>query len=240
MLRGNALPVGDPAAEAVAHQLFEQAVALESDYALAHAQLGISHAKRWEDEMSGASEDLDRAFELAMRAVALDPQEIVCHTALAYIQLCRRRHEEAEFHARKALVLNPNRPNALATLGFILARAGQPDAAVAFITDAMQVDPHHPTWYWTELGVAHFVARRYAEAVAAIRHRATRAYFWQTYLAASYAQLGEEDAMRSAAAEIIRLRPDFSVAVYTSHESFKLEADREHLASSLRKAGLPE
>ena len=41
----------------------------EADYALAHAQLGISHAKRWEDEMSGASEDLDRAFELAMRAV---------------------------------------------------------------------------------------------------------------------------------------------------------------------------
>ena len=111
---------------------------------------------------------------------------------------------------------------------------------MASITDAMRLDPHHPTWYWTELGAAHFVARRYAEAVAAIRYRATRAYFWQTYLAASYAQLGEEDAMRSVAAEIMRLRPDFSVAVYTSHELFKLEADREHLASSLRKAGLPE
>ena len=73
MLRGNALPVGDPATEAVAHQLFEQAVALDADYAVAHAQLAISHAKRWEDEMSGASEDLDRAFELAMRAVSLDP-----------------------------------------------------------------------------------------------------------------------------------------------------------------------
>ena len=162
----------------------------------------------------------------------------MCHTAPAYIQLCRRRHEEAEFHARKALALNPNRPNTLATLGFILARVGQPDTALAFITEyAMQVDPHHPTWYSTELGVAHFVARRYAEAVAAIRHRATRAYFWQTYLAASYAQLGEEDAMRSAAAEIMRLRPNFSVAMYTSHKSFKLEADREHLASSLSAHG---
>src|SRR5215472_2550897 len=103
VLRGHAMPVGDPAVEAVAHQLFEQAVALDPDYALAHAQLAISHAKRWEDEMSGTSEDLDRVFELAMRAISLDPQEIVCHTALAYIQLCRRRHDEAEFHARKAL-----------------------------------------------------------------------------------------------------------------------------------------
>jgi hypothetical protein len=40
--------------------------------------------------------------------------------------------------------------------------------------------------------------------------------------------------------EVMRRRPDFSVAVYTSHESFKLKADREHLASSLRKARLPE
>ena len=47
--------------------------------------------------MSGASEDLDRAFELAMRAISLDPQEIVCHRALALIQLCRRRHDEADF-----------------------------------------------------------------------------------------------------------------------------------------------
>jgi TolB-like protein/Flp pilus assembly protein TadD len=240
VLRGNALPVGDPALEAVAHQLFEQAVALDPDYAVAHAQLAISHAKRWEDDMSGSSADLDRAFELAMRAVALDSQEIVCHTALGYIQLCRRRYDEAELHARKAVALNPNRPNALATLAFILTRIGQPDAAVALIADAMRLDPHHPTWYWTELGVAHFVARRYAEAVAAIRHRPTLAFFWHTYLAACHAQLGEEDAMRGAAAEIVRVRPDFSVATYTSHESFKLAADREHLASSLRKAGLPE
>jgi TolB-like protein len=103
VLRGNALPVGDPVLEPIAHQLFEQAVALDPDYAMAHAQLAISYAKQWEDNMSGSSKELDRAFELAMRAVSLDPQEIVCHTALGYIQLCRRRHDEAEFHARKAV-----------------------------------------------------------------------------------------------------------------------------------------
>jgi hypothetical protein len=46
--------------------------------------------------------------------------------------------------------------------------------------------------------------------------------------------------MRAAATEVLRLRPDFSVAVFTTHESYKFAADREHLASSLRKAGLPE
>jgi hypothetical protein len=56
--------------------------------------------------------------------------------------------------------------------------------------------------------------------------------------AASYAQLGEDDALRSAAAEIMWLRTDFAVAMYTSHESFKLEADREpSRAACARRAG---
>src|SRR5262249_52224397 len=136
VLRGHALPVDDPASGAGARQLFEKAITLDPDYALAHALLAMNHAFRWQQEMSGASEDLGRAFELAMRAVSLDPQEIMCHSALAYAQLCRQRPDEAEFHARKVLALNPNRPNGLATLGFILARVGHADEAVALITEA--------------------------------------------------------------------------------------------------------
>ena len=240
VLRANALPVGDPAADAAAHQLYERAIALDPDYAQAYAQLAISHAKRWEDDVTGSSNELERAFELATRAVVLDAQEIVCHTALGYIQMCRRRFDEAEFHARKAVALNPNRPNSLTTLAYILARAGQPDTAVELIADAMRLDPHHPTWYWTELGVAHFVAERYAEAVAAITRRPNLPFFWLAYLAASYAQLGEEVAMRGAVAQIMRLEPKFSAAVFASKESHKRVSDQERLASSLRKAGLPE
>jgi adenylate cyclase len=151
VLRGNAMPVGDATHEADAHQLFEQAIALDPDYARAYAQLAISHAKRWMDDMGSSSRELDRAFELATKAVILDAQEIECHTALGFVQLCRRQYDEAEFHVRKALALNPNRPNSLATLALILDRAGQPDAAVGLLTDAMGLDPHHPTWYWTEL-----------------------------------------------------------------------------------------
>src|SRR5262245_6856067 len=116
VLRGNALPIGDPADEAAAHRLFEQAVALDPEYALAHAKLAISYLRRWLQGMSRSSKEVDRAFELAARAVSLDAQEIVCHTALSYVQLCRQQYDEAEFHARKALALNPNRPNALAAM----------------------------------------------------------------------------------------------------------------------------
>ena len=239
VLRGNALPVGDPVHDAAAHRLFEQAVALDPDYARAHAQLAMSHAWRWLQRMNGPTEELDRAFVLATRAISLDNQEVVCHMALSFVQLCRRRFEEAEFHARKAVALNPSRPNALVLLADVLTFTGRADDAVPLVADAMRLDPHHPAWYWQELGMAHFAARRYAEAIAAIRHQPTLQYTEHVYLAVCYAQLGEEDAMRAAAAEVLRLRPDFSAAAFSNREYFKHAADREHLASSLRKAGLP-
>jgi TolB-like protein/Tfp pilus assembly protein PilF len=240
VLRGNALPVGDLVHEAAAHQLFEQAVALDPDYARACAQLAISHTNRWMHGMSESSKDLDRAFELANRAIVLDAENSVCHSALFWVQFYRRRYDEAEFHARKALALNPNRPNALASMADLFVCTGRPDEAMTLIADAMRLDPHHPTWYWIELGVAHFVARRYAEAVAAFRHHPNMHYLVQAYLAACHAQIGEDEAMRGAAAEVLRLRRDFSVAAFVTFQSYKLAADREHLASSLRKAGLPE
>jgi adenylate cyclase len=108
------------------------------------------------------------------------------------------------------------------------------------VADAMRLDPHHPSWYWIELGTAHFAARRYAEAIAAFRHRPNMQYLGHAYLAACHAQLGEDEAMHAAAAEVLRLRPNFSVAAFATFQAYKLAADHEHLASSLRKAGLPE
>ena len=240
VLRGNALPVGDPAHEAVAHQLFQQAVALDPDYARANALLAMTHATRWLDRTDESREGLERAFELATRAITLDDQDAVGHMALTFVQLCRQRHDEAEFHARKAVALNPNRPNALAVMADLLTVTGRADEAVAVIAEAMQLDPHHPAWYWLILGLAHFAARRYAEAVTAIRHRPTLQQVDYVYLAACYAQLGDAPGMHAAAAEILRLRPDFSATAFATREYFKHAADREHLLSSLRKAGLPE
>jgi adenylate cyclase len=230
VLRGNALQIGDRADEAAVHQLFEQAVALDPDYALAHAKLAISHLYRWIHGMSGSSKELDRAFELAARAVSLDAQETACHTALSYIQLWRRRYDEAEFHARKALALNPNRPYALVIIAEFLVYTGRPDEAVVLMNDAMRLDPNHPAWYWSVLGRAHFAARRPADAVAAMKHRPKLTAFSQAYLAATYAQLGEQAAMEGAAAEVLRLRPDFSVSAFFLAEPYKFASDREYLA----------
>ena len=42
------------------------------------------------------------------------------------------------------------------------------------------------------------------------------------------------------AAEVLRMKPDFSIAVYAKQEPHKNPADLKHLLDGFRKAGLPE
>jgi hypothetical protein len=59
-------------------------------------------------------------------------------------------------------------------------------------------------------------------------------------MAGCQAQLGDRDHAAASAAECLSLRPDFSISQFISKERFKLPADAEQLASSLRLAGLPD
>jgi adenylate cyclase len=65
--------------------------------------------------------------------------------------------------------------------------------------------------------------------------------FWvQAYLGASYALTDRIDRAREFAAQVLRLKPDFSSTRLAAKEPFKRPEDREHLLEGLRKAGLPE
>ena len=239
-LRGNALPIGDPADEAAAHQLFEQAVALDPDYALAHAKLAISHVRRWMQGMSGSSKELDRAFELAARAVSLDAQEIVCHTALSYIQLCRRRYDEAEFHARKALALNPNRPNALAAMAEFLVYTGRPDEAVLLMNDAMRLDPSSSGVVLDVVGTCAFYGATTRGGGCRTEAPSEPSVIFSGISRRCLRAIGRRsDHGRRGGRSLASTARLFGGRLLFA-EPYKVASDREHLADSLRKAGLPE
>jgi adenylate cyclase len=93
---------------------------------------------------------------------------------------------------------------------------------------------------WDHLGVAHFQARRYEEAVRAV-NRLPRLGRWNYYyLAASYAHLGQIERAHAFGAEIQRVHPGFSLGHVGLTEAFEDQADLNHLLDGLRKAGLPE
>ena len=91
VLRGRSLPVVEPEGEAEARRLYERAIELDPGYAQAHALLAYMLTLEWWWDMSLSQSLLDRALELAKKAVALDQHERLCHKSWAMFTCTRKR-----------------------------------------------------------------------------------------------------------------------------------------------------
>ena len=63
-------------------------------------------------------------------------------------------------------------------------------------------------------------------------------YMSHLWLAGAYSLTGREEEARSAAEEVLRINPKFSLQHYAKTSPYKNKADREHYIGALRKAGL--
>jgi DNA-binding SARP family transcriptional activator len=217
-------------------ELFQQAMALDPDYALARAYCALAQVIIYDyDAPDAASAE---ALALASTAVDLDAGDSRCHWVLASLHRLNGDFKEAERHYLRAIALNPNDANAMAGYGRTLAAEDRWDEALDRVREAMRLNPYHPEWYWQVLGAVLYSAGRYADAAEAFG-RATRRGFWaKCYLAACFAQM---DRMEEAAAEIAearRLRPDCSLAKMRTRDFSP--TDTERFVEGLRKAGMPE
>jgi adenylate cyclase len=240
VLRGLALPWGDPQADAEARRLYERAVDLDPGYGLAHALLALMIYAEWGVDPNVSDAALDRAFELAKKAVDLDESESMCQAVLGWVHLMRRSFDLAEQYHRRAIEMNPSNPQHLADMGSLLVYLGRPEEGLEWLSRARRVDPYFgPSWYWYQLGFAYMTARRYDEAIQAFERATTMPYWVRAYVAACHAQAGRTAEAEAWAAEALRLRPDFSATWNASKEPLKHRCDQEHLFDSLRKAGIP-
>ena len=241
VLRGNALPFGNPETDAEARRLFEQAIALDPTYARAHSLFAMAEYRLWSLDPAGSGDALERAVAAAKKAVALDENDSICHNALGWFQLLLRAFDLAEHHYRKGYGLNPNSATNVAGMGILHNYLGHPDEAMVWLEKAKQVDRFfEPTWYWRTRGIVHFVARRYDNALADFAHGPVVTLLARSYVAACYAHTDRTDRAREVAAEILARKPAFSMTQHLRTEPYKRQADIDHLAAGLRKAGLPE
>jgi TolB-like protein/class 3 adenylate cyclase len=227
----------DTAHNAVAREMFEKAITLDPDLAPAYAWLATQHMRDWMLDQS--VEAREQAFKLAERSTTLDPNDSVCHMMFGYVCLCKRQFEDAEFHLNQAIGLNPNDPNNAVTMGWLCAALGRPDEGLNWMDKAYRLNPYPPPWYHSMRGTVLYAARRYAEAVAALKRVAVSLEPWDvTYLAASYGQLGFVGEAQALVASMRALYPRFSMLEYVASEPFRDPDDIARIRDGLRKAGL--
>lgn len=225
---------------AAARTLYERAIALDPDYAAAHAALAETYIH---DFFMGNTEALDRAYELAQAARDLDPSLPLVYEALASVHLFKRRHEEAVVAARRWIDVEPGNAEAYANLAGMLHFAGEPERVAGLIEKARRLNPFYPFYYTLYVGQACFILGRFEDAAAIIKRAIAhnpQSLPAQFYLAATYGQMGKNDLARDALAEVRRISPGFSIAQARAIAAYKRQADVDLLLDGLRKAGLQE
>jgi adenylate cyclase len=224
---------------AAARCLLDRAIALDPNYAHAHAWKGCVLGQAW---TYGWCEDRDAAFQQVAAelevALALDDNDSDVHRILAALSLNREDHDRAAYHQERALALNPNYDLVVVQQGELLTWLGRPDEGIDWIKKAMRLNPYHPERFWSHLGRACYSAERYAEAAEAFSRITRPDYTHHAFLAATFAQMGNGVAAAAHAAEVLKREPKFSIAVYLATQHYKREVDRKRHEAGLVKAGL--
>jgi adenylate cyclase len=228
--------------------LLERALALEPDYALAHAHAAHCHeilfvrAGRREENRLGAVRHAHAAITHGRDdAMAL---------ALGGFNIGMVEHDRAAAREafEAALALSPSSAFTYFYGGVVLGFAGEAERAIEWGERALRLSPFDPIAYGAWIAIStgnstgNFQQRRYEEAAAAARKGVQSNPGFSIphmLLAAALAGLGRVDEAKLAAARVLALQPSFSTGEWCAALDPAPEI-AEPLTELLRTAGLPD
>ena len=225
-----------------ARQLFEEAIAFDPKFVYPYMNLGLTHFWDARFGWSGSpAKSLQRAFELAQKALAMEESIDVAHSLLASIYLVMRQHDKAIAEGERAVALNPNGAFAYMVLAAIVGCAGKWEESVLYAKQSMRLNPF-PEFgdYWI-LGRAYFMTGQFDEAIVALRKALQMNPNFlpaHIFLAAYYSSLGRDAEATASAKEVLRINPKFTIESYAKTLPYKDKADIDREVDALRKAGL--
>ena len=228
-----------------AQELLQQAIAVDPDYAHAHALLGWTHVSLFNLVVGRPISDFtDKALDFGTKAVALDGEDPWGHLVLGMGHSRRRRPGPAVAHLTKSVELNPSFALGHAGLGYALACGGEPERGLQALEQAERLSPRDPFLAFyapTVRYMALFALERYEEAVAVCRATSelhpNHAGAWRL-MTVSLGLLGRIDEAKQALAHTLKLQPDLSVDHVEKNTVFANWSDRSRFLMGLRKAGL--
>jgi serine/threonine protein kinase len=228
-----------PAEHALARAALERAVQQPPERGDCWAMLSWLYREEYTHGFNPRPDPLGRALTAAHRAIDAAPSNHLGHAALASALFFRHELGAFRAYAERSLALNSMDGLTGAYLGFQIAYSGDWERGCALAERAMQLNPHHPGWYWFPLVLNAYRQRDYQRTLD-LTLKVNMPGFWRTQLmlAASNAQLGNQEAAHNAAQELLKIRSDFAMVARIELQKWWDPALIEHLLEGLRKAGL--
>lgn len=243
-LRGRTYLRGSRQTHRKAQKLFDQAIALDPDFAAAHAEKSFTYFSGFIMPMSRDPKVVEGALQAAERAVSLDPNMPLAQARLAWALFANRRHEEAIVASRRAVSLGPSDAESHAQLGNILNWTGKPELAIPHIERAMRLNPHHPFYYLFYLGHSHYLLGNHEQAIELMEQVVTRAPYFlpvRRHLAVLYEEVGRSEEAKAQTTEVLRIFPGASIEDERGRCFYRWEpALQDRFFDGLRKSDMPE
>jgi len=232
---------------AKAREFFEQAVKLDSDYAVAWTWLASTYlldvALRWTESSSSSYK---KSLQLTQKALALDDSNPLAHALLGEFHGHRGQYGKAIAEGKKAVSLGPNNALVHWLLADAMQESRRPEEAIELCKKAMRLQPYYPALYLSTLAVAYHQAGRYKESLAAWEQLVERSrkgefkvYDALSGLILTSIELERKDEARHYAEELFKIKPTFSLSGLAN--VLRLYGDRaqlERLWTALRKTGI--
>jgi adenylate cyclase len=227
-----------PEDNARAIEMLERAIALDPAFALAHAWLACAFFSRTFFESDPTL--VTRCWDAIQRAYALDDGQSEVHRILFAFHLQWKEFDKADFHAERALALNPSDDRIVCQVGELATYSGRPAEGERWLGRALRLNPHHQSpRYWLRLARALYHQGRFDEALAAVRRETMPVPHRLTYLAAILARLGRRDEAAAVVQRILASDPRADVEALVRPLPYRRAEDVEQVAEALRLAGVP-
>ena len=229
---------------AEAQRLLQQAADIDPGFAPAFAGIAYSH---FIDAVLGfrdtVSEDLEKARQAALRAVAIDVKDATAHCVLGRVDTALGDHSSAIAELETAIDINPSFALAHYGLALCLLLTGHPEAAIREFELAEQLSPHDPylSLFQAVRAAAHSALGQFQQAEEYARRacRHPRASFWAyAHLAGALAGQGKSEEARAAVSTLLEIQPDFSPTFFQRVWPNTDRTFRAGYFDLLREAGL--
>jgi TolB-like protein len=225
-----------------AQQLFEETMRLEPGSSFGYVMAAWAH---WWSVAQGLSENIDfsleRATELARKAMDLDDFTGLSHLVMAEVDLFNREHDKALAAAEKAVIARPSCDISFVAKASILIYLGRATEAIDLAKFAIRLAPVSPPFFQATLAAAYYGSGRYDDAIAAAK-KAMQSdqnnLDALLILAGANAALDRREEASKAASEIKRIKPDFTLQLYADTQPYKAPETLEQVITMLQRAGL--
>ena len=221
--------------------LFEQAIAIDPDFADAWAGLVFPYQSGWSFAWPGYDDGLKIAAEKAERALKLGPNSSFANSRYGWVQTFLRNPEAAIESFEKALEIDPNNADTYFWFSEALNYAGQPEQAIQAGMTGLRFDPVPPPNALHHIAHGHFLSGDLAVA---------EEYEWRAIrmapsfpparivMSAILYEAGRLDEAKEQIANLLAIDSNYSFQRFDERYPYHDDEHRDRVSKAIKAAGI--